>query len=315
MRLASAILLFILGVAVIVKGGDLFVEAARWIAEVSGVPKVVVGATVVSFATTLPEMIVSALAASQGKVDMAIGNAVGSVTANAGLIMALNLLFIPMAIDRRSWTSRSALLLLSILALELCSLGGELTARRGLFLIALFLLFAAQNIFSARRSDGAASPDKPPLTRQSVLTNAVRFVLGAAGIVIGSNLLVDNGSALAAALGVPEKVIALTCVSIGTSLPELATALTAIVKKEASLSVGNIIGANIFDMTLILPLCALISGGALPVPAQTLTLDLPVCLGISALALVPALIAGRFSRWQGALCLGLYAAYLVVVCL
>jgi len=313
MNLAVIILLFALGVAVIVRGGDLFVDAATWIAEVSGIPSVIVGATVVSIATTMPEMIVSALAAGQGKVDMAIGNAIGSVTANSGLIMALSLLFIPMAIERRSWSLRSALLLASIAALGLCALDGRLTIPRSAVLIALFALFIIHNVRGARRSGSGAG--RPPLTRQTVAANAVRFVLGAAGVVIGSHLLVDNGSALAAALGVPEKVIAVTFVSIGTSLPELVTAVAAIVRKEASLSVGNIIGANILDITLILPLCAAVSGGALPVARQTLALDIPVCLGISALALVPTLIAGRFSRWQGALCLGAYAVYLTVTCL
>ena len=314
MNLAIVILLFVLGIAIIVKGGDLFVDAASWIAEVSGIPKLIVGATVVSLATTLPEMIVSCIAAAQGKVDMAIGNAVGSVTANTGLIMAISLVFIPMVINRKKYLPKSVMLLAAIAALLVCSLSGELTVARSLVLFVIFGLFIFENVREAVRGDSGSKSERPAITRKGVVTNIVKFVIGAAGIVIGSNLLVDNGSALAGMLGVPESIIALTCVAIGTSLPELVTTITAVVKKEASLSVGNVIGANIIDITLILPICSMISGGSLPVSAQTLALDLPVCLGIAAVALIPALICGKFHRWQGALCLIAYGAYLAVIC-
>ena len=148
-----------------------------------------------------------------------------------------------------------------------------------------------------------------------MLKNIVLFVLGAAGIVIGSDLLVDNGTLLAQRLGVPENVIALTAVAIGTSLPELVTAITSIVKKEASLSVGNVIGANIIDTALILPVCSVISGGTLQVAASTVRVDMPVCLAVTMIALIPALISQRFRRWQGVVLIAIYVAYLLVVCL
>ena len=122
--------------------------------------------------------------------------------------------------------------------------------------------------------------------------------------------MVDNGSAIAASLGVPENIIALTAIAIGTSLPELVTTISAIVKKEPSLSIGNIIGANIIDMTMILPVCAFVSGGTLPVAAQTYQLDVPVCFAVCAVALIPALISKRFRRWQGAVLLAIYGGYL-----
>ena len=316
MNLAVVILLFVLGLVLIIKSGDVFVDAASWIAEVSGIPKLIVGATVVSLATTLPEMIVSSIAASQGKVDMAIGNAIGSVTANTGLIMAISLIFIPMAIERKKYLTKILLLIGSIIALLLSSITGELTVVRSLVLFALCAYFFYENIREAvRGSKAEKDAERPEVNKKIIITNILKFVLGAAGIVIGSDLLVDNGSALAAVLGVPENVIALTCVAIGTSLPELVTTITAVVKKEASLSVGNIIGANIIDITLILPVCAIVSGGALPVSAQALTLDIPVCLGAALLAMLPALITKRFHRWQGALLLVGYIAYVCAVCL
>ena len=139
------------------------------------------------------------------------------------------------------------------------------------------------------------------------------FAAGIAAIVVGSRLLIDYGSELALLLGVPSSIIGVTMVAIGTSLPELVTTLAAIAKKEASMSVGNIIGANVIDLTMILPVCSAVSGGQLVIGSQTTALDLPVCLGLCCLAVLPPLLRGKFYRWQGALMLAAYAAYVVVL--
>ena len=139
------------------------------------------------------------------------------------------------------------------------------------------------------------------------------FIPGRIGIVAGSQLLVNSGSALAAFFGVPERIVAVTMIAIGTSLPELVTTITAIVKKESSLSIGNLIGANILDLTLILPVCSFVSGQALPVSAQSLALDMPACLLITLLALLPLLFKEKGSKMQGlSLILG-YSLYLFFV--
>ena len=304
-------LLFAVGIVLIAKGGDLFVDSAAYIADVSGIPKFIVGATIVSFATTLPEMLVSALAAGQGKTEMAIGNAVGSVTANTGLIMALSMLLVPMAVVRRTTLPKAVLLIAAVLGLWGLSIGG-LTVWKGLLLFVIFAVFVAENILSAKKQQGNQE-ERVTATRKAVVKSVVILLLSATAIVAGSDLLVHYGSLIAAGFGVPESVIGLTAIAIGTSLPELVTAVTAILKKQADLSVGNVIGANIIDTTMILPVCAVISGGTLPVTTQTLWLDLPVCLGVILLALLPALFSGRFRRWQGVACLTVYAGYLAYV--
>ena len=314
--LAVIILLFILGLVFIIKGGDWFVDAAGWIAEVSGIPRFIVGATIVSLATTLPELFVSSIAASNGQADMAIGNAIGSVTANTGLIMALSMVFLPSSLKRKDCLFKSVLLMGAIALLWLLCSDGTLPLARGVIMFAVFAVFIWENVKAAKKSsenENVSKPEKP--TRETVLRHILLFVLGAAGIVIGSNLLVDNGTLLAQRLGVPENVIALTAVAIGTSLPELVTAITSIVKKEASLSVGNVIGANLIDTALILPVCSVISGGTLNVSASTVRIDMPVCLAVTMIALIPALISQRFRRWQGVVLIALYATYLLVVCL
>lgn len=306
------LLLFAAGLGCIIKGGDLFVDAATWIAEASGIPKFIIGATVVSFATTLPEMLVSVFAALEGNADIAVGNAVGSVTANTGLIMCLALICMPCLMTRKQFGVKACLLLAAIAGLFGFTRDGRLSVAEGAAILVVFAIFLAENILSGRREQGteAATVEKG---KKQVLTNLLKFVLGAAAIVLGAQLLIDNGSALARLAGVPDAVIAATMIAIGTSLPELVTTLTAIKKKQASLSVGNIIGANIMDLTLIMPLCAVIQGKPMTVERQGMLLDIPACLIICAAALIPALVQGKFKRWIGYLIGGLYIAYLIIM--
>ncbi len=336
MDLVVTLLLFALGIVLVVKGGDYFVDAASWMAKVSGIPKLIIGATVVSVATTLPEMLVSVMAALQGKVDMAIGNAVGSVTANIGLIMALALIFMPGVIRRRDYLIKSILMLLASGLVVACGFNGEINRTASLVLLVIFFFFLWENISSAKKTMAAgrstgeggnavvARGNAPEAqlqeemdalrSRRAVAINIGKFILGAAGIVVGANLLVDNGSELARLIGISERIIGVTLVAVGTSLPELITTITAIAKKQSALSVGNILGANIMDLTLIMPLSALISGKSLPVPSASAMIDLPACLLVGLIAVVPSMISSKFRRWQGVLLLAVYVVYLVITC-
>lgn len=310
------VLLFAAGLVCIIKGGDLFVDAAGWIAEASGIPKFIIGATIVSFATTLPEMLVSVFAALEGNADIAVGNAVGSVTANTGLIMCLSLVCMTCLMERRQFGVKACLLLAAILSLFGFTRDGRLSVAEGLLVLVIFAGFLAESLISARREQGTElkeDEERPAVSGKTVAGNIVKFVLGAAGIVLGAQLLIDNGSAIAALLGVPDAIVAATMIAVGTSLPELVTTLTAIRKKQSSLSVGNIIGANIMDLTLIMPLCSLILGKPLTVENQGMLLDIPACLIICAATLVPALWKGKFQRWMGFLAGGLYIVYLTVM--
>ncbi|MDD6643265.1 MAG: calcium/sodium antiporter [Faecousia sp.] len=305
----SAILLFLLGLGLIIKGGDVFVDAATWMAEASGIPKFIVGATVVSIATTLPEVFASSIAAAGGSTEIAVGNAIGSVTANTGLIMGVSVIFLPMAIKRAQIGMKSAMMLMSIFTLLMVCLDGAVTIWDSILLFALFVAFIVENVYSASKQK--EKDERPQVTKKILLINLLKFVLGAAALAIGSNLLVDNGKYLAKLIGVPERIIAITLIAIGTSLPELVTAITSLVKKQGSMSVGNIIGANIIDITMILPICSFISGGTLTVPSASIALDMPVCLAIAAIALLPTLLFKKFHRVQGVIMVGGYVAYLI----
>ncbi|MCI6038005.1 MAG: calcium/sodium antiporter [Candidatus Limiplasma sp.] len=310
------VLFFAAGLICIIKGGDLFVDAASWIAEASGIPKFIIGATIVSFATTLPEMLVSVFAALEGSADIAVGNAVGSVTANVGLIMCLSLVCMECAMSRKQFGVKACLLLAAILVLFAFTRDGQLSIGESVFILLIFAGFIVESLIAARREQGtevAEDAERPAVNGKTIAVNIVKFVVGAAAIVLGAQLLIDNGSAIASLLGVPDAIVAATMIAIGTSLPELVTTLTAIRKKQSSLSVGNIIGANIMDLTLIMPLCSLILGKPLTVENQGMLLDIPACLIICAAALVPALWKGKFQRWIGFLIGGLYVVYLIVM--
>ena len=319
MELFLAFLLFALGLVLIVKGGDFFVDAASWIAEVSGIPKLIVGATIVSVATTLPELLVSTFAAASGNeagIETAIGNAVGSVTANIGLIMAISLIAMPSIIKRSDYSLKTALMLgagVVIFVFGVIFKGVGVVA--SIILLAILALAIFENVRAAKKAMAdSTADDRPTANKKTVIVNIVKFVVGIAGIVIGAQLMVDNATVIATKLGVSERIIGLTIVAIGTSLPELVTTITAIVKKQSSLSVGNIIGANIIDLAMILPACALVSGGTLPIPG-TFYIDIAVCIGLGVIALIPTLITKKFHRWQGISLLAVYLTYVVLMCI
>jgi len=309
MMIFLAVVLFLAGTILIIKGGDVFVDAAGWMSDVTGISKVVIGATIVSFATTSPEYFVSLIATIKGYNDLSIGNAVGSLIANLGIAFALLAMFTPGSIRDRLFGVKGALMIFSTVMLLLFCLNGTVSVIEG---VVLLLLFAVSIFINIRFSkDGEENRERRQTNPRGIAVNVIKFIGGAAAIVFGSNLIVDNAQVIASALGVSESVIGLTVVAVGTSLPEVVTSVAAIIKKQNALSIGNIIGANILDATLILATGAFISGGNLTVSRSTVRVDIPVSLLFMAMAVLPTAIGKKIYRWQGALIAGAYAAYLV----
>lgn len=311
--LAVAAGIFIVGLILTIKGGDWFVDSASWFAEATGIPKFVVGATVVSFATTLPELLVSVRAAMNGSAQLAIGNAVGSVTANTTLIMGVSLVAMAGLVNRKEFAFKGGLFLASTVGLTVLSLGGWLPTWSAFILWAIFLAFMISNVMEGKKN--ATIEKSESFDKKEVPSKILWFVIGTASIVFGAEFLVSSGKTLASGIGISETIIGFTVIALGTSLPELVTTLTAIRKKESSLSVGNIIGANIIDTTLILPLCAVINGKALPVDRVNLVFDFPVCIAACAVVVVPTIIQGKFKKWQGFALLSIYAFYMLFLVL
>ncbi len=302
------IVLLSLGFILIIKGGDWFLSAAVWMSEKTGIPKMIIGATVVSFATTLPEVLVTLLAVGQGSYDLGIGNAIGSVMANTGLILTLSLIFLPIVVNKKIFAVQAGIMLLALIWLFVVLQDATLSIVESLPLLVLGGVYIAYNINCAKRQLIPASDDTPA-HGGSTLKNIFLFILGAGCLIGGARLLVDNGVALALYLGVTESIVGVTVVAIGTSLPELVCTITAIIKKETSMGVGNIIGANTINLTILMSASSLLSGGQLKVANELFKgqliprvpiVDIPIILIIFAIFLLPTLLnKGRTSRFQG----------------
>lgn len=323
--LTAALAIFAIGLVIIIKGGDMFVDAASWFAKKTGIPSFVIGATIVSIATTLPELLVSVRAASNGSTEMAIGNAIGSVTCNTTLIMGISLCVVAGVVNRKSFTIKGSLFVASTVLLLVFCLGGSLPVWTAAIFWAILIGFMGYNIYegkkassitnAAPKAEDEAEDKEGTRSEGSVGKNIVCFIIGAAGIVLGAEMLVGGGTTIAREMHISESIIGFTVIALGTSLPELVTMITALRKKDASISVGNIVGANVIDMTLILPLCAVISGKPLPVERINLVLDFPIAVAASVIAVIPTIIKGRFKKWQGFVLVALYAAYMVMLVL
>lgn len=314
--------LLLIGLVLIIKGGDYFVDGASWLAEASGIPKFVVGATIVSVATTLPEIVVSLVSVKESP-EMAIGNAVGSVVFNTGVIMAIALIAQPFIIRRRDYAFKGVnliavmalLVAASIVGVDIVNMNEATTGVFGslgaISLLVLFIFFIVENIYSAKKHAQLAEDEgKPEVTKKIATINLTKLILGAGAIGLGAILLKDNAVKLALLAGVSDEVIGVTILAIGTSLPELVTMIIAIRRHEASLSIGNIIGANTIDIAIILPLSAFISGSqGLPVSNLHLLVTLPVTLLIITVAILPTMFTRKFARWQGITMLVLYVGY------
>ncbi len=345
MQTAIIYILFIVGLILIIKGGDMFVDSASSIAKALGVPKFLIGATVVSIATTLPEMIVSIQATARGNADMAAGNAIGSVTANTAMIAGLFILCMPYAVKRKEFAPKALLMFASCAVLILgciftekqtLSFEGEakeyytLSVLGSVILIGIFILFFTENLLAVKREHNLtengerksvsfeneiADNDKSG-KKKSTFKNVFIFILGAVGIVFGARLLVDYGTQIALDLGIPQRTVSVGAIAIGTSLPELVTAVSALKRKSGALSIGNILGANIIDLTLILPICSFVSyasSGSLAVSVSSVNTDAVICLAAIAIVVFPTLICKKFCRWQGAVLLAGYAVYIAML--
>ena len=392
-------LLFAVGLVLLIKGGDWFVDGATGIAHRFHIPEILIGATVVAIGTTLPEVMVSATGAMQGAGAMAYGNAIGSIVCNTSLIAAITIAVRPTGVDKKSLRF-PIFLFFAVMAFYafIAYFFGEFSRLTGLVLLGGFLTYMAVLVVQAIKEmkptpsevdkdfiadvldDEVAEKDQGKkgdffgfilvgiclliaqvisivsngglmndtsdfmsfigfylsgivgivLTAIGVLkaaiheklgfflnSNVLFLILGAVIIALGATLLVDNGIIIAEMLGVPQTVISLTFVALGTSLPELVTAVTALAKGHSSLSLGNIIGANIFNLVLV-------SGTAITinpfdVPSEkliggmnaSLVVDIPFVFLVMGLLTIPALIKGKLARWQGITLLCLYVSYCV----
>ena len=304
------VLLFIVGLLFLIKGGDWFVDGASALARRFHLPELLIGATVVSIGTTLPEVMVSTMSAVSGHGEIAYGNAIGSVICNSALIAAITIAVRPGKVDPK--TLKTPVIFFFIAAAIYCVAAygfGEFTRPMGFIMLAMFVAYMVANVRQMKNApaeEHAEEEELIPLSKTLIL-----LVAGAAAIAVGANLLVDNGTLIAQALGVPESVIALTFVALGTSLPELVTAITSLIKGHSDLSVGNVVGL-VSGVSVTLAPFTIPQSSTLFGVNSSLVLDLPVMLAVMLIMTVPALVKGKMNRAQGIILLAIYAAFCAI---
>ncbi len=323
----SYVFLLAFGLILLIKGGDWFVDAATGIAKRFRLPELLIGATVVSIGTTLPEVMTSAIGAASGNGAMAYGNAIGSIICNTSLIAAITMAIKPAKADRKTIIFPVCFFFGAAVFYALNAyIFGKFNLWMGIVLLCGFVVYMIINVVNMKKNPDEAEhedenidcelPEKA--SNLGLIKDIAMLVVSALVIAVGADLLVDNATIIAKELGVPSTVISLTIVALGTSLPELVTAITALSKGHGALSLGNIIGANIFNLVLVSGAAITINPFNVPAEATfmgnnaSLIFDLPLMFIVMGIMTIPTIIKGKLSRWQGITLLCLYAAYCVL---
>ncbi len=314
----KAVLLFLLGFVLLIKGGDWFVDGAVGIAHRFHLPELLIGATVVSIGTTLPEVMVSSQAALQHNAGISYGNAIGSIICNTSLIAALTAAIRPGPVKKSSLILPAGFFFaVAAIYSVIAYLFGTFTRLHGIMFLLIFVVYMVTTVRQMTKNPEDADVEETENEEKPLWQEIVLLAVGAAAIALGANLLVNNGTLIAQALGVPDSVIGLTMVALGTSLPELITAITSLIKGHSALSVGNVIGANLFNIVLVSGMAITISPFAVPAEKligginSSLVIDIPVMLLVMLLLCVPALKKERLYKWQGFSLLAIYAAFTI----
>jgi cation:H+ antiporter len=315
-----SVLLFAVGLVLLIKGGDWFVDGATGLARRFRLPDIIVGATVVSIGTTLPEVMVSVTGALAGQGAMAYGNAIGSIICNTSLIAAISVACNPGPVNTK--TMKMPVIFFFVSAAVYCVAAyvlGDFPRWLGFVLLGIFVVYMLITVRQGLKNPEAAHEEAEGEKKGKKLwQELLLLVAGAAVIAVGADLLVDHGTIIAKELGVPETVIALTFVALGTSLPELVTTITSLRKGHASLGIGNVIGANIFNLVLVSGTSVALAPFKVPVGNMifginsSLVLDIPLMVAVMLLLTMPALATKKLGRWQGITLLCIYGAFCVL---
>ena len=321
-----AYVFLVLGFLFLIKGGDWFVDAATGIAKRFHLPELLIGATVVSIGTTLPEVMTSAIGAASGSSAVAYGNAIGSIICNTSLIAALTIAIKPAKADKKSLIFPVCFFFgAAVFYAFNAYVFGKFDLWMGIVLLLGFVVYMVMNVINMKKNPAEEEHEEnleisegEENAKGGLVKDIVMLVVSAAVIAVGAKLLVEGATKIAHDLNVPETIISLTIVALGTSLPELVTAVTALMKGHGALSLGNIIGANIFNLVLVSGAAITINPFEVPAEATFLgnnasfIFDIPLVFIVMGIMTIPTIIKGKLQRWQGISLLAIYAAYCVL---
>ena len=304
----GSLLLFAVGVLLLIKGGDWFVDSAVGIAKKFHVPEIIIGATVVSIGTTLPEVMVSVTAAVNNNAAVAYGNAIGSIICNTALIAALTIAIRPAPVNRKAVITPVLFFFASAAIYMVAAYGfGRFDRWLGIVMLVVFGIYMFMTIRNGFKNPVEAHDDEEEGPAGSLLKNVIVLAVSAALIAVGADMLEGSSVSLATMAGIPTEVVGVTVVALCTSLPELVTAVTALAK-------GNIIGANIFNLVLVSGAAVTISPFVVPEGSKLFgfntsqLIEIPLMVAVMALMTLPTIKKGKLGRWQGVSLLGIYAA-------
>ena len=317
--LIGSLALFAVGLVLLIKGGDWFVDSATGIAKRFRVPEIIIGATVVSIGTTLPEVMVSATAAVNQNGAIAYGNAIGSIICNTALIAALTIAIRPAPVNRKAITMPVLFFFVSAAIYVVAAyVFGTFDRWLGLVMLAVFAVYMILTIRQGfKNPDSVEHEEEEEGPKGSLIKDIIVLVVSAGLIAVGADMLEGSSVSLATMAGIPTEVVGVTIVALCTSLPELVTAITALAKGHGALSLGNIIGANIFNLVLVSGVAVTISPFAVPEGSTifgmntSLVMEIPLMVGVMALMTLPAVAKKKLFRWQGAALLTIYVAFVV----
>ena len=314
------IIWIIIGFALLIKGADFLVEGSSKIAKKFHIPEIIIGLTIVSIGTSMPELFVSVTSALEGYSDMAMGNVIGSNICNLLLILGLSTVIKPVKFQRETRLIEvPACLGLTILFMILCNTGKTITRIESIILLVLFTLFIIYTIIMGKKGekfDEKGEEQKEEIKEEtekiSIFKNIIYIILGIIGLKIGGDLSVENSVIVAQHFGISQQIISLTILAIGTSLPELVTSVTAAIKGNSDIAIGNIIGSNIFNMLLIIGVSSVIK----PITYNTAyNMEMIILIaGTLLLSLFPVIPPkNKMNRWNGAIYLAIYAVYMGIL--
>ncbi|MBQ9074200.1 MAG: calcium/sodium antiporter [Muribaculaceae bacterium] len=316
----GSLLLFVVGVLLLIKGGDWFVDGAVGVAKRFGVPEIIIGATVVSIGTTLPEVMVSVTAAVNNNGAIAYGNAIGSIICNTALIAALTIAIRPVAVNKKTIITPVIFFFISAAIYMIAAyIFGRFDRWLGIVMLVVFGIYMTVTIYKGfKNPEPEQTEDKEEISNSAFIKNIVMLVISAAIIAIGADMLEGSSVSLATLAGIPTEVVGVTVVALCTSLPELVTAVTALVKGHGALSLGNIIGANIFNLVLVSGAAVTISPFVIPDGSRLFgyntsqLIEIPLMVGVMALMTLPIFFKGKLRRWQGISLLCIYGAFVTL---
>ena len=319
--LVGALILFAVGVILLIKGGDWFVDSAVGIAKRFRVPEIIIGATVVSIGTTLPEVMVSVTAAMNNNGAIAYGNAIGSIICNTSLIAALTIAIRPAPVNKKAIVTPVIFFFLSAaIYIVAAYLFGRFDRWLGIIMLVVFGIYMTMTVLKGFKNPSEEHPDdiEEATKKGSLLKDIILLVISAGLIAVGADMLEGSSVSIATMAGIPAEVVGVTIVALCTSLPELVTAVTALLKGHGALSLGNIIGANIFNLVLVSGAAVTISPFVIPEGSKLFgyntsqLIEIPLMVIVMALMTLPAIFKGKLRRWQGIALLGIYVAFVVL---